>query len=137
MDRYLEKHISPHTLTSNVKVNPLFPAAASTEEEEEGGAKVQPSWTVEEYNARTCAPLAEHVKVRGHGGGRSTWTPAGPEVTAGRLTLNDLEPVNVLMWRAADVGDGKVCLFHRGDRELPKIWTSGWRTFTRQDSTPC
>lgn len=65
VDRYLEKHVSPHALTSNIKMNPLFPAPKSVEEED--SVKVQPSWTVEEYNTRTCAGLAEHLKVRGHG----------------------------------------------------------------------
>ncbi|XP_029693183.1 major intrinsically disordered NOTCH2-binding receptor 1-like isoform X1 [Takifugu rubripes] len=60
VDRYLEKHISSHALTSNIKMNPLFPAPTSVEEED--SVKVQPSWTVEEYNTRTCARLAEHLK---------------------------------------------------------------------------
>lgn len=64
VDRYLEKHISPHALTSTVKINPLFPAQQS--EDAEDGVKVQPSWTVEDYRAQTCANLAEYLKVRGH-----------------------------------------------------------------------
>lgn len=64
VDRYLEKHISPHALTSNIKMNPLFPAPTAVEED---NVKVQPSWTVEDYNTRTCARLAEYLKVRGHG----------------------------------------------------------------------
>lgn len=66
VDRYLEKHISPQTLTSNLKMNPLFPTPRP--EEEEDSAKVQPSWTVEEYNMQACANLAEYLKVRGHAG---------------------------------------------------------------------
>lgn len=66
VDRYLEKHISPHALTSKVKINPLFPAQQS--EDAEDGVKVQPSWTVEDYRAQTCANLAEYLKVRGHAG---------------------------------------------------------------------
>lgn len=63
VDRYLEKHISPQTLTSNLKMNPLFPSPRS--EEEEDSVKVQPSWTVEEYNTQTSnvTNLAEYLKV--------------------------------------------------------------------------
>lgn len=64
VDRYLEKHISTHALVSKVKINPLFPAQRS--EDTEDGVKVQPSWTVEDYHAQTCADLTEHLKVRGH-----------------------------------------------------------------------
>lgn len=73
MDRYLEKHISPQTLTSNVKVNPLFPAQ---ETEDEDGVKVQPSWTLEEYNTQTGANLADYLKVRSKvSGGKPTGDP--------------------------------------------------------------
>lgn len=68
VDRYLEKHISPHALTSTVKINPLFPAQSS--EDADDGVKVQPSWTVEDYHAQTCANLAEYLKVRGHADSR-------------------------------------------------------------------
>lgn len=62
VDRYLEKHISPHALTSKVKINPLFPAQRS----EDRDVKVQPSWTVDDYRAQTCSDLAEYLKVRDH-----------------------------------------------------------------------
>lgn len=68
VDRYLEKHISPHALTSRVKINPLFPAQRP--EDAEDGVEVQPSWTVEDYRAQTRANLAEYLKVKGHADSR-------------------------------------------------------------------
>lgn len=64
VDRYLEQHISPHALTSTVKINPLFPAQSS--EDAEDGVKAQPSWTVEDYHAQTCGNRAEYLKVSAH-----------------------------------------------------------------------
>lgn len=62
VDRYLEKHITPVTLTSNIKRNPLFVAIRSMEAAD--NKKPKPSWTVKEYDTQTIhGNLADHLKV--------------------------------------------------------------------------
>ncbi|XP_027141319.1 major intrinsically disordered Notch2-binding receptor 1-like isoform X2 [Larimichthys crocea] len=46
VDRYLEKHITPVTLKSNIKRNPLYMAIRSVEAEDD--KKPKPCWTVRE-----------------------------------------------------------------------------------------
>ncbi|KAM7393472.1 hypothetical protein PAMA_008228 [Pampus argenteus] len=61
VDRYLEKHITPVTLKSNIKRNPLYMdiRLMDTEEKE----KSKPSWTVKEYDTQTVhGNLANYLK---------------------------------------------------------------------------
>ncbi|XP_041816571.1 major intrinsically disordered NOTCH2-binding receptor 1-like [Chelmon rostratus] len=51
VDRYLEKHITPVTLTSNIKRNPLYTAIRSMDPAD--NKKSKPSWTVREYDTQT------------------------------------------------------------------------------------
>uniref|UniRef100_A0A8C3AY54 Membrane integral NOTCH2 associated receptor 2 n=1 Tax=Cyclopterus lumpus TaxID=8103 RepID=A0A8C3AY54_CYCLU len=50
-DRYLEKHITPVTLKSNIKRNPLFIDMRAMEAVD--NKKSKPSWTVREYDTQT------------------------------------------------------------------------------------
>lgn len=62
VDRYLEKHITPVTLKSNIKRNPLYMdiRLMDTEDKE----KSKPSWTVKEYDTQTVhGNLAHYLKV--------------------------------------------------------------------------
>ncbi|CAK6972273.1 major intrinsically disordered NOTCH2-binding receptor 1-like [Scomber scombrus] len=58
VDRYLEKHITPVTLKSNIKRNPLYMdiRLMDTEDKE----KSKPSWTVKEYDTQTVHGNLEH-----------------------------------------------------------------------------
>ncbi|XP_053195985.1 major intrinsically disordered NOTCH2-binding receptor 1-like [Scomber japonicus] len=61
VDRYLEKHITPVTLKSNIKRNPLYMdiRLMDTEDKE----KSKPSWTVKEYDTQTIhGNLAHYLK---------------------------------------------------------------------------
>ncbi|XP_076614596.1 major intrinsically disordered NOTCH2-binding receptor 1-like [Chaetodon auriga] len=61
VDRYLEKHITPVTLTSNIKSNPLFMAIRSMDAVD--NKKSKPSWTVKEYDTQTIhGNLADFLK---------------------------------------------------------------------------
>ncbi|XP_058474170.1 major intrinsically disordered NOTCH2-binding receptor 1-like [Solea solea] len=51
VDRYLEKHITPVTLKSNIKRNPLYADLRSTDTADND--KFKPSWTVKEYDTQT------------------------------------------------------------------------------------
>uniref|UniRef100_A0A672I5T0 Major intrinsically disordered Notch2-binding receptor 1-like C-terminal domain-containing protein n=1 Tax=Salarias fasciatus TaxID=181472 RepID=A0A672I5T0_SALFA len=51
VDRYLEKHITPVTLKSNIKRNPLYMDAKPLDDPD--GDKSKPSWTVKEYDTQT------------------------------------------------------------------------------------
>ncbi|XP_026154041.1 major intrinsically disordered NOTCH2-binding receptor 1-like [Mastacembelus armatus] len=50
VDRYLEKHITPFTLKSNIKRNPLY--VDITPVDSVGDEKSKPSWTVKEYDTQ-------------------------------------------------------------------------------------
>lgn len=66
VDRYLEKHITPFTLKSNIKTNPLYMDIKSMDAPE--NEKSKPSWTVQEYDTQTIhGNLADYLKVRGEG----------------------------------------------------------------------
>lgn len=61
-DRYLEKHITPFTLKSNIKRNPLYMDIRSMDTVE--NKKPKPSWTVKEYDTQTIhSHLADYLKV--------------------------------------------------------------------------
>ncbi|XP_044029323.1 major intrinsically disordered NOTCH2-binding receptor 1-like homolog [Siniperca chuatsi] len=61
VDRYLEKHITPVTLKSNIKRNPLFMDIRSMEAVD--NKKSKPSWTVKEYDTQTIhSNLADYLK---------------------------------------------------------------------------
>ncbi|XP_069573407.1 major intrinsically disordered NOTCH2-binding receptor 1-like [Brachyistius frenatus] len=58
VDRYLEKHITPITLTSNIKRNPLYSDIRLMDTDKSG-----PSWTVKEYDTQTVhGHLADYLK---------------------------------------------------------------------------
>ncbi|KAA8578019.1 hypothetical protein FQN60_004504 [Etheostoma spectabile] len=60
-DRYLGKHITPLTLKSNVKRNPLYMDMRSMEAADNNKSK--PSWTVKEYDTQTVhGNLAGYLK---------------------------------------------------------------------------
>ncbi|KAM6901019.1 major intrinsically disordered NOTCH2-binding receptor 1-like [Lycodopsis pacificus] len=60
-DRYLEKHITPDTLKSNIKRNPLFMDMRAMEAAD--NKKSKPSWTVREYDTQTIhGNLADYLK---------------------------------------------------------------------------
>lgn len=62
VDRYLEKHITPVTLKSNIKRNPLFVAIRSVDTTD--NMKSKPSWTVKEYDTQMMhSNLADYLKV--------------------------------------------------------------------------
>ncbi|KAJ0012752.1 hypothetical protein NQD34_017086 [Periophthalmus magnuspinnatus] len=61
MDRYLEKHITPVTLKTTIKTNPLY--MDFTEMEQVDNEKNKPSWTVQEYDTQTVhGNLADYLK---------------------------------------------------------------------------
>ncbi|TKS84007.1 UPF0258 protein KIAA1024 [Collichthys lucidus] len=61
VDRYLEKHITPTTLKSNIKRNPLYMAIRSVEAEDD--KKPKPCWTVREYDTQTIhGNLEDYLK---------------------------------------------------------------------------
>ncbi|XP_055087652.1 major intrinsically disordered NOTCH2-binding receptor 1-like [Periophthalmus magnuspinnatus] len=61
MDRYLEKHITPVTLKTTIKTNPLY--MDFTEMEQVDNEKNKPSWTVQEYDTQTLhGNLADYLK---------------------------------------------------------------------------
>uniref|UniRef100_A0A3P9IHC1 Major intrinsically disordered Notch2-binding receptor 1-like C-terminal domain-containing protein n=1 Tax=Oryzias latipes TaxID=8090 RepID=A0A3P9IHC1_ORYLA len=51
VDKRLEKHITPFTLTSNIKTNPLYSDIAPKEDREM--EKPKPSWTIKDYHTQT------------------------------------------------------------------------------------
>nr|XP_046231986.1 major intrinsically disordered NOTCH2-binding receptor 1-like homolog [Scatophagus argus] len=60
VDRYLEKHITPVTLKSNIKRNPLYMPIISMDAVDN---KSKPSWTVKEYDTQTIhGNLADFLK---------------------------------------------------------------------------
>ncbi|XP_036973569.1 major intrinsically disordered NOTCH2-binding receptor 1-like [Acanthopagrus latus] len=60
VDRYLEKHITPFTLKSNLKRNPLYMAMRETDVAD---TKSKPSWTVKEYDTQIVhGNLADYLK---------------------------------------------------------------------------
>ncbi|XP_054469025.1 major intrinsically disordered NOTCH2-binding receptor 1-like [Anoplopoma fimbria] len=60
-DRYLERHITPVTLKSNIKRNPLFMDTRAMEVVD--NKKSKPSWTVREYDTQTVhGNLADYLK---------------------------------------------------------------------------
>lgn len=62
VDRHLEKHITPVTLKSNIKQNPLYMAIKSMDGED--NEKFKPSWTVKEYDTQTIhGNLTSYLKV--------------------------------------------------------------------------
>lgn len=62
VDRYLEKHITPVTLKSNIKKNPLYMDIMSVEAAD--NEKFKPSWTIKEYDTQTIhGNLADYLKV--------------------------------------------------------------------------
>ncbi|XP_044190521.1 major intrinsically disordered NOTCH2-binding receptor 1-like [Thunnus albacares] len=61
VDRYLEKHITPVTLKSNIKTNPLYMDMRSMDAVDK--EKSKPSWTVREYDTQTVhGNLADYLK---------------------------------------------------------------------------
>ncbi|XP_078018280.1 major intrinsically disordered NOTCH2-binding receptor 1-like [Epinephelus lanceolatus] len=59
--RYLEKHITPVTLKSNIKRNPLYMDIQSMETAD--NIKSKPSWTVKEYDTQTIhGNLTDYLK---------------------------------------------------------------------------
>ncbi|XP_029372257.1 major intrinsically disordered NOTCH2-binding receptor 1-like [Echeneis naucrates] len=61
VDRYLEKHITPVTVKSNIKNNPLYSDGRSTNLVDNDKSK--PSWTVKEYDTQTIhGNLANYLK---------------------------------------------------------------------------
>ncbi|XP_051268352.1 major intrinsically disordered NOTCH2-binding receptor 1-like [Dicentrarchus labrax] len=62
VDRYLEKHITPVTLKSNIKRNPLYMDIRSMEVVD-SKKTTKPSWTVKEYDTQTIhGNLAGYLK---------------------------------------------------------------------------
>uniref|UniRef100_UPI0037E9BD2D major intrinsically disordered NOTCH2-binding receptor 1-like n=1 Tax=Semicossyphus pulcher TaxID=241346 RepID=UPI0037E9BD2D len=61
VDRYLEKHITPVTLKSNIKRNPLYTDIRATDTGDT--KKTKPSWTVKEFDTQTIhGNLAGYLK---------------------------------------------------------------------------
>ncbi|KAM9307132.1 major intrinsically disordered NOTCH2-binding receptor 1-like [Pholidichthys leucotaenia] len=61
VDRYLEKHITPFTLKTNIKRNPLYMDIRSMDMVD--NKKSKPSWTVKEYDTQTIhGNLADYLK---------------------------------------------------------------------------
>ncbi|CAI5667835.1 unnamed protein product [Oreochromis niloticus] len=60
VDRYLEKHITPSTLKTNIRQNPLYIDVKSVIEQNE---KTHPSWTVKDYDTQTNhSNLADYLQ---------------------------------------------------------------------------
>ncbi|KAM9338746.1 major intrinsically disordered NOTCH2-binding receptor 1-like [Symphorus nematophorus] len=63
VDRYLEKHITPVTLKSNIKRNPLYIAIDRSMDAVDNKKPNKPSWTVREYDTQTVhGNLADYLK---------------------------------------------------------------------------
>ncbi|XP_013870544.1 UPF0258 protein KIAA1024-like [Austrofundulus limnaeus] len=61
VDRYLEKHITPVTLKSNIRTNPLYMDIRPVDTVDKD--RFKPSWTVKEYDTQTIhGNLAEYLK---------------------------------------------------------------------------
>lgn len=61
VDRYLEKHITPSTLKTNIRQNPLYMDVKSVIERNETS---HPSWTVKDYDTQANhSNLAEYLQV--------------------------------------------------------------------------
>uniref|UniRef100_A0A6Q2YMS0 Major intrinsically disordered Notch2-binding receptor 1-like C-terminal domain-containing protein n=1 Tax=Esox lucius TaxID=8010 RepID=A0A6Q2YMS0_ESOLU len=61
VDRYLERHITPHTLKSTIKRNPLYTDIRTTDVEPNQRSK--PSWTIQEFDRHSIhSDLAGHSK---------------------------------------------------------------------------
>ncbi|CAJ1070989.1 major intrinsically disordered NOTCH2-binding receptor 1-like [Xyrichtys novacula] len=61
VDRYLEKHITPVTLKSNIKTNPLYTDIRVTDTGD--NKKTKPSWTVREFDTQAVnGNLADYLK---------------------------------------------------------------------------
>ncbi|KAM4532081.1 major intrinsically disordered NOTCH2-binding receptor 1-like [Fundulus diaphanus] len=61
VDRYLEKHITPVTLKSNIKRNPLYMDIKSIDTEDK--EKFKPSWTIKEHDTQTIhGNMADYFK---------------------------------------------------------------------------
>ncbi|KAM6976155.1 major intrinsically disordered NOTCH2-binding receptor 1-like [Tautogolabrus adspersus] len=62
VDRYLEKHITPFTLKSNIKRNPLYTDIRATDTGADS-KKTKPSWTVREFDTQTIhGNLEDYLK---------------------------------------------------------------------------
>lgn len=62
VDKHLEKHITPFTLTSNIKTNPLYSDIDPKEDREM--EKPKPSWTIKDYHTQTIhRHLTNYLKV--------------------------------------------------------------------------
>lgn len=62
VDRYLERHITPVTLKSNIKRNPLYTDIGRVDAGD--SEKSKPSWTVEDYDTQTShEKLTNYLKV--------------------------------------------------------------------------
>ncbi|XP_063336302.1 major intrinsically disordered NOTCH2-binding receptor 1-like [Pelmatolapia mariae] len=60
VDRYLEKHITPSTLKTNIRQNPLYMDVKSVIEQNETS---HPSWTVKDYDTQTNhSNLADYLQ---------------------------------------------------------------------------
>ncbi|XP_012780635.1 major intrinsically disordered NOTCH2-binding receptor 1-like [Maylandia zebra] len=60
VDRYLEKHITPSTLKTNIRQNPLYMDVKSVIEQNETS---HPSWTVKDYDTQANhSNLAEYLQ---------------------------------------------------------------------------
>ncbi|XP_029023951.1 major intrinsically disordered NOTCH2-binding receptor 1-like [Betta splendens] len=61
VDRYLERHITPVTLKSNIKRNPLYMDVSRADAGDK--EKSKPSWTVQDYDTQTShANLTDYLK---------------------------------------------------------------------------
>uniref|UniRef100_A0A3Q2CDL0 Membrane integral NOTCH2 associated receptor 2 n=1 Tax=Cyprinodon variegatus TaxID=28743 RepID=A0A3Q2CDL0_CYPVA len=61
VDRYLEKHITPVTLKSNIKTNPLY--LEMKDRDMVDSEEFRPSWTIQEYDSQTIhGNLADYSK---------------------------------------------------------------------------
>ncbi|XP_024237063.1 major intrinsically disordered NOTCH2-binding receptor 1-like [Oncorhynchus tshawytscha] len=61
VDRYLEKHITPHTLNSKIKRNPLYTDIRTIDMGE--NQKSKPSWTIQEFDRHSIhSNLAGYLK---------------------------------------------------------------------------
>lgn len=62
VDRYLERHITPVTLKSNIKRNPLYMDMRSVDTVD--NEKSKPSWTVKDYDTQAIhGNLTNYLKV--------------------------------------------------------------------------
>lgn len=125
VDRYLEKHITPVTLNSNIKRNPLYTGTRSKDSED--NEKSKPAWTVKEYDTQTLhGNLTHYLKVI-WGEEESLWMTE-------RMNVNLWYPNNESVSAGVHIYTCFYCP-HRRTRRVLKIWTSGWRISTHQDLT--